>query len=570
MTRAIEPAAANGPGEAAVRPVVAAVIVVGAALRVVYYLVGRSFWIDEARLALNIAERSYRALLQPLAYDQTAPVLFLWAERLAFALGGANELALRALPLLAGIACVLITYPLARRVLSAPAAVLATAVTAFSPTLVHYSSELKPYSSDALVAMVLALVAFDWLAEPGSRRRLVILASVGLVAPWVSAPAIFVLAAIGVTAVWVAARRQPSTLPAAIALLGAWVTSFGLAYLLSYRSVSQAPYMRRFWEHAFLRPGAPDLVTRAWALWREVLWGAFLGGPSAGNVSGASGLQALNANLAAVVFTGLLVHGLRRLKLTVDAPGMAVLIAPGLALLAAAVARVYPIGLRIALFEAPLLAIILAAGLEPVVRAIPLRTPARRWLALGAIWVLPAFRTTLAEIADLKDYEPMRRLVHEYQRQRRPGEPVYVLAGAVPAWAFYTTDWHAPDRARLAEMARLASWRGASFENASRAEAMQSIGVAAPTLGNGAELLGLASGVEWRQGVGMIDSVAAPGWVAAEQGRLRAAARPTIWVVMTHFAPSELMLLRGLRVLGGRFAYLHQEQSGILARLEFQ
>ncbi len=50
----------------------------GAGVRVAVYLQNRSFFLDEANLARNIAERSLGDLTQPLHYEQFAPLVFLW------------------------------------------------------------------------------------------------------------------------------------------------------------------------------------------------------------------------------------------------------------------------------------------------------------------------------------------------------------------------------------------------------------------------------------------------------------------------------------------------------------
>jgi hypothetical protein len=51
-------------------------VVLGVLVRLVQYLSQRSLWSDEAMLALNIVDRSYAALLQPLGYNQAAPPFF--------------------------------------------------------------------------------------------------------------------------------------------------------------------------------------------------------------------------------------------------------------------------------------------------------------------------------------------------------------------------------------------------------------------------------------------------------------------------------------------------------------
>jgi hypothetical protein len=76
----------------------------GTGIRLHEFLNDRTLWLDEARLALNVVNRSYLQLLQPLDYDQGAPIAFLFFERLIIQLLGNNEHNLRRLPFIASIA----------------------------------------------------------------------------------------------------------------------------------------------------------------------------------------------------------------------------------------------------------------------------------------------------------------------------------------------------------------------------------------------------------------------------------------------------------------------------------
>ncbi|HWZ59361.1 MAG TPA: hypothetical protein VNW46_10340, partial [Gemmatimonadaceae bacterium] len=76
--------------------VVVALVVLGLALRISVYAANAPLTLDEAMLALNVARRGAVGLLQPLSFEQTAPIGFLWLARAAVRLGGVSELALRA------------------------------------------------------------------------------------------------------------------------------------------------------------------------------------------------------------------------------------------------------------------------------------------------------------------------------------------------------------------------------------------------------------------------------------------------------------------------------------------
>ncbi|MGH9465475.1 MAG: hypothetical protein ACRD0X_07485, partial [Thermoanaerobaculia bacterium] len=74
-------------------------VLAGAALQAVQLTARDSLDIDQAALASSLVERSWTGLLaQPLDYGQVAPAGFLVLERLAVALFGGGETALRLVP----------------------------------------------------------------------------------------------------------------------------------------------------------------------------------------------------------------------------------------------------------------------------------------------------------------------------------------------------------------------------------------------------------------------------------------------------------------------------------------
>ena len=124
-----------------------AAVTVGCLLRIVQYLFDRSLWMDEAYLSLNVLHRSFAGLCRALDYHQGAPIGFLLLEKSAVLWWGGSEYVLRLLPLLGGIASVLLFYKLANKVLPANAVPIAVGLFAISPTLIYYSAEVKQYSS---------------------------------------------------------------------------------------------------------------------------------------------------------------------------------------------------------------------------------------------------------------------------------------------------------------------------------------------------------------------------------------------------------------------------------------
>jgi uncharacterized membrane protein len=179
--------------------VAAAAIAVGAGIRIEQFLWRRSLWLDEALVANNIVSRSYAALLHPLSGEQGAPIGWLWVQRTMVVVFGANEYALRLLPLLAAIASLALVHWLARHVLGPWPAAVATWLLALSPQAIRYSGEVKQYSTDLAIAaalILLALEAAEHRVVDGrqDRRAIIGWGWLAAVAVWWSHPAVLVVA----------------------------------------------------------------------------------------------------------------------------------------------------------------------------------------------------------------------------------------------------------------------------------------------------------------------------------------------------------------------------------------
>lgn len=211
-------------------------------LRLWQYGVNRSLWTDEAALALNIVERSLPQLLQPLSYDQAAPLGFLWIEKLAVMLFGNTEYALRLFPLLAGIAAIFLFYRLAKQYLSPAATLFALILFCSARDLIYYASEVKQYSSDVAIAL-LCFFLVKPLAKPSLPKHQVgYMAIGGAILIWFSHPAIFTLLGVGVGALII--RHSWRT---ALLIFTTWLLSFAGVYWLSLGNIRSSEYLQNYW-----------------------------------------------------------------------------------------------------------------------------------------------------------------------------------------------------------------------------------------------------------------------------------------------------------------------------------
>ena len=167
----------------------------GIVLRFIPYLHNRSLWLDEAMLVKGILQNSFSQLLGLLEHRQMAPVGFLFIEKTLVLNFGDGEYVLRLFSLLAGILSLFLFYGVARRILTLRGRTIALGLFAICQPLLYYSSDLKPYSSDVMIALGIYLLGLVCI-EKESRfvRSLFLLSIAGAILIWFSYPAVFSLA----------------------------------------------------------------------------------------------------------------------------------------------------------------------------------------------------------------------------------------------------------------------------------------------------------------------------------------------------------------------------------------
>src|SRR5690606_8442193 len=144
-------------------------IALGVFLRLRQYLANRSLWVDEASLALNIIHRTFAELVQPLDYEQGAPLGFLFIQKFFVLVFGNQEYVLRLFPLISGIVSTYLIYRIASEYFG-KFGIFATFLFAISEWMIYYSSELKQYSSDVMIALLLIYSSLAYLKKKEKRK----------------------------------------------------------------------------------------------------------------------------------------------------------------------------------------------------------------------------------------------------------------------------------------------------------------------------------------------------------------------------------------------------------------
>jgi 4-amino-4-deoxy-L-arabinose transferase-like glycosyltransferase len=345
---------------------------------------------DEINVLASVVDRPYRQLHPPLDYLQSAPVGWLWIEKAVYQVFGRQELPLRATSLIFTAAMFALFIVLARRILSAPAALIAVGLVVTNFYVNFYAYNGKPYSLDLLCTVALALSALaarkagadpatpeagtDPAATRTGRTAWILWWSVATLTALLSFTAIFTVAAITLVLVLERAQRNwTSHRPraAAIATLrfaaGAipWLVAAGLHYLVALRASSDNDYLYEYFAASFPPKGTGPTAFLNWI-------GNALYAYSASPLAPLSPYLGLAAMLLGAS------HLLRRRGYE----GAVVLAPVGIGFLLAA-ATIYPMVQRLGLYSLPLVA--LAAGslvdrsYQPVVRLIRTLLARLRW-----------------------------------------------------------------------------------------------------------------------------------------------------------------------------------------------
>ncbi len=333
--------------------ILAGVVLAGCALRVRQWWAPVAFLNDEIALLYSLRSYSFEALLSdPLILDQGAPAIWLVIERTVLETVGYSEHAMRAMPLVSTCIGLVLAALLARKVLSGPAAVAATALLAIAPLTLFYALQVKPYGSDMATTAALALVAVWLVRTPDwSRRHGVIWWSAASLGAGFSFSGIMLAASLaaGLVLSRLADDRPLRerfaecvrfAVPSVI-----WIATVGVLYLLQLRHLNGTQTRYVYWTSGF-GPREGDLWD--WVNW---LWTV------------TSDLFALTF-YTPVTWAGILlaIFGARSLWRR-DRAMAWLLVTPVVVAYLAAAAHVYPLKQRLGLWLIPLLVLLVA---EPI------------------------------------------------------------------------------------------------------------------------------------------------------------------------------------------------------------
>lgn len=406
-------------------------LILGIAVRLIQYSFNRSLWSDEVKLVLNILNRSYSEFLEPLNHNQAAPVGFLMVEKAMVQLLGNHEYALRLFPLISGLTALILGALLAKRLLSPLGAVVAIALLASSESLIYYSSEVKQYSTDVAIALLLTLVLLSIRQSDLSRNQQVWSGLVGAIAVWFSYPAVFVLAGLEASYLiprlwtqWQTRNQTPAEhhvlqdIRQRLPIYAAWLLSFGFFYVISVRQASNNDTLESSWDGRF-----PDNL---WDLdWLIGSLKHFFVNPL--------GFSSVGVGVAIACFL-LGCYALNR----AERHWFWLLLSPIIVSILVAYARLYPFYERLSLYLVPFFLVLIAASVQLWnLNGRSSRLSRLCGIALTVALLIQPVWTALPLLVQPSYREAMHPLMSYLQTHYKPGDLIYVSEKSEYQFLYY-------------------------------------------------------------------------------------------------------------------------------------
>jgi hypothetical protein len=404
------------------------IIILGLILRVRHYLANRSLSGDEASLAVNIVSRSFIGLTEPLGYRQAAPVGFLFIQKLIIVVFGNRDYFLRLFPLVSGILAIYLIYRIVLNYFG-PAGIFALLMFSLNTWQTMFSSELKQYSSDVMVTLLLVYLSIRCLKAEPQAGDFVWLGIAGIVTIWMSHIAVFILPGIGLALV-LEKYAQKKRIPFIWLLsMGAtWFLSFSVDYLVALQHTAADRYFQAYWLRAFV-PLPP---------WENIPWLV--------NVYYKFVLITLNRTDTIMDQLLPLLAGIGGLSLFARQRNAALIIVfPFIMTFIASAWQKYPLSYRFMLFLVPLAVLLMAEGIGKIysilaklqrhIALILCGIPVFFMLFFSAQTAIGNYRrpSTVAEI------KPVLKYIEENLKQ---GDVIYIHYRSVPTFTYYAPFYH--------------------------------------------------------------------------------------------------------------------------------
>ncbi len=392
----------------------------GIILRIGQYLYNRSLTEGEAALALNIIQRTYGELLKPLDYVQAAPFGFLVLQKFATTVFGTHEYVLRIFPLLAGLISLFLFFEIAKKVINEKALPIALILFAVGDHLIYFSSEIKQYSSDVVITLLILLLTINILKNSYTIRNVLLFGCVGAISFWFSHPALFTFCAGAFVLFFSTLRRRKKHiilwLSTAIVIAA---ISFVINYYASLESLIGSQDLASSWH------GRSESFPQVRF---DLQWLGYVFLRSFKFPVGLSTYELLLAVLSFLI--GCAVLFCKKMKV------LLVLMLPILFTIIAAELKKYPFEGRLLLFMTPCMVLIIADGINYIQRKASHGSPILGFTLVFLLLIEPVVLAGYHLIVP-RAPEELRTVMEYTKKHYREGDMIYVYYASFNAYRFY-------------------------------------------------------------------------------------------------------------------------------------
>ncbi len=222
-------------------------------LRIFVLFQNRSLIIDEANVVRNIAELNFLELTQALKYEQFAPIIFLWIQKVISIFFGFDEVPMRIFSFLNGVGSIFLFIKIAYKLKLEKYIWLPLGIFCFSLVYIEYATCVKQYMSDVLCSFLLIYASQCISISKESNKKFIIIWSLlGSIAIWYSMPSVFFLSGIFFYYFFEQLKNKKQVLVIIIPAFF-WVLSFGIYFFYLLRFQVQSSYLMNYYQGKYLQ-----------------------------------------------------------------------------------------------------------------------------------------------------------------------------------------------------------------------------------------------------------------------------------------------------------------------------
>ena len=216
------------------------ILVLAFLLRILVFSYRDSFEDDECRILLAFLDKSWWQMFLSLGEAQQAPPFFIVFMRIWGNIFSYNERCLKIVPLFMSFATIILFYKLSIKFLHNKFSILiANFLFAINIKLITFSSIIKQYTGDVLLALICCLIFHKLDIVELSKKKLVILGIFLLALPLMSLPSLFFIAALFVTN-WLKNMKNKEFYIRSLLLLTPFVINLVLYYIFNLAPSKQS------------------------------------------------------------------------------------------------------------------------------------------------------------------------------------------------------------------------------------------------------------------------------------------------------------------------------------------